>query len=140
MIQNNIFESLFVKKKTPSILCKNFSSDSLNFVHILPMTVSEKVEEFDFSISNNVAGVKISNTMDIMEIISYYRSDTFTLINLELPANSYRIACTKNQNFEEGENCAPTILVEQSLASDVNLFGSDMILFGSDMKLFGSGF
>ena len=70
-------------------------------MHILPVSVSKKVEEFDFSISNNVVGVQKSNTMDIMEIISVYRSDPFTLINLELPVNSYRITCTKNQNFEE---------------------------------------
>ena len=78
--------------------------------------------------------------MDIMEIISDYRSDPFTLINLELPVNSYRIACTKNQNFEEGENCASTISVEHSFGSDMNLFESDMILFGSNLTLFGSGF
>ena len=89
------------------------------------MTVSETVEEFDFSIYNNVAGVYISNTMDIMEIISDYRSDPFTLINLELPINFYRIACTKNQNFE-GENCASTISVEHSFGYDMNPFRSDL--------------
>ena len=36
---------------------QKFSSNSLNFVHSLPVTISEKVEEFDFSISNNVVGV-----------------------------------------------------------------------------------
>ena len=106
---------------------QKFSSDSLNFVHSLLVTVSEKVEEFDFSISNNVVGVYKSNTMDIMEVISDYRSDPFTLINLELPVNSYMIACTKNQNFEEGENCASTISVEHSFGSDMNLL--DMIYF-----------
>ena len=105
---------------------QRFSSDSLNFVHSLPVIVSEKVEEFDFSISNNVSGVQISNIMDIMEIISDYKSDPFTLINLELPVNSYRITCTENQNFEEGENCASTVLVEQSFGSDMNIFGSDL--------------
>ena len=78
------------------------------------MIVSETVEEFEFSIYNDVVGVKISNTIDMLEIISDYKSDPFTLMNLELPVNSYRIACTKNQNFEEGENCASTILVEKS--------------------------
>ena len=68
-----------------------------------------------------------------MEIISYYRSDPFTLINLELPVNSNRITCTENQNFEEGENCASTVLVEQSFGSDMKLFGSDMKPFGSDL-------
>ena len=61
---------------------QKFSSDSLNFVHSLPVIVSEKEEEFDLSISNDVVGVQISNNMDIMEIISYYRSDIFTLINI----------------------------------------------------------
>ena len=85
-------------------------SSILNYVHSLPVIVSEKEEEFGFSISNDVAGVQISNTMYIMEIISNYRSDRFTLINLEIPVNSYKIACTKNHNFEEGENCASIVL------------------------------
>ena len=72
--------------------------------------------------------------------ISYYRSDPFTLINLELLVNSYRIACTKNQNFEEGENCVSTISMEHTLGSNMNLFVYEMILFGYDMILFGSGF
>ena len=54
-------------------------------MHSLPVTISKTVEEFDLSIYNNVTGVNISNTMDIMEIISDYRIDPFTLINLELP-------------------------------------------------------
>ena len=92
--------------------------------------------EFDFS--NDVVGVQISNTMDILEIISYYRSDPFTLINLELPINSYRIGCNKNLNFD-GENYASTISVEHSFGSDMNLFGSDLffdlIIFGSVFKI-----
>ena len=75
--------------------------------------------------------------MDIMEIISYYRSDPFTLINLGLPVNSYRIACTKNQNFEEGENCASTVSVEQSFGSDMNIFGYDLF---SDLIICDSGY
>ena len=42
--------------------------------------------------------------LDILEIISYCRSDTFTLIDLELLVNSYMMAGTNFQNFEEGEN------------------------------------
>ena len=63
---------------------QKFSSDSsiLNFVHSLPVIVSENEEEFDFSISNDVSGVQISNTMDILEIISYFRSDPITFIDL----------------------------------------------------------
>ena len=101
------------------------------------MIVSEYEEEFDFSISNDVFGVQISNTMDILEIISYFRSDPFTLIDIELLVNSYMIACTNTQNFEEGENCASTISVEHTLGYHMKLFGYDIILFGSDMKLFG---
>ena len=55
------------------------------------------------SIYNDVAGVNISNYLDILEIISYFRSDTFTLIYPYLPTNSYMIACTDTQAFEEGE-------------------------------------
>ena len=46
---------------------QKFSSDSsiINYVHSLPMISPGKGEEFDFSISNDVFGVKISNTMDI---------------------------------------------------------------------------
>ena len=98
------------------------------------MIDSEYKDEFDFSISNDVVGVQISNTMDILEIIPDCRSDPFTLIDLELPANSYMIACTNTQNFEEGENCASTILVDHNFGYDMKLFGYDMILFGSNFK------
>ena len=64
-------------------------------------------------------------------------SDPFALIDLELPTNSYMIACTDTHGFEEGENCASTISVEHTLGSDMEFIGYDMILFGSDMILFG---
>ena len=50
---------------------QKFSSDSsiINYVHSLPVIAPGKGEEFDFSISNDVAGVQISNTMDILEIV-----------------------------------------------------------------------
>ena len=74
--------------------------------------------------------------------MSYFRSDPFTLFDLELPSNSYMIACTNTQSFvEEGENCASTILVENleplfhTIGSDMSLFGYDMILFGSSFKV-----
>ena len=110
--------------KTSFHSMQKFSNDSstLNSVHSLPMIVSKKEEEFDFSISNDVAGVQKINTLDILEIISDCRSDPFTLIDLDLPANSYRIACTNTWNFEEGENCASTISVEHTLGSNMNLF------------------
>ena len=50
------------------------------------------------------------------------------------------IACTNIQNFEKGENCASTILVEQTLGSDMNVIGFDMILFRSDLIFLGSEF
>ena len=79
--------------------------------------------------------------MYILEIISYCRSDPFTLIDLDIPVNSYMIACTINtRNFEEGENCASAISMEQTLGYDMNLFGCDMILIGYDLILFFSGF
>ena len=81
--------------------------------------------------------MKISNTTDILEIISGCRTDPNTLIDLEIPTNSYMIACTKNQNFEEGENCASTISAEHNFGYDMKLFGSDLF---SDLIIFGSGF
>ena len=108
---------------------QKFSSDSsiINYVHSLPVISPRKGEKFDFSVSNDVSGVKISNYLDILEIISYFRSDTFTLIDLELPANLYMVACTDIQNFEEGENCASTISVEKTLGSDMKFIGFAMI-------------
>ena len=72
--------------------------------------------------------------LDILEIISYCRSDPFSLIDLELLANSYMIACTNIQNFEEGENYASTISMEHTLGSNMKLFGYDIILFGSSLS------
>ena len=74
---------------------ETFSSDSpLNFVQNLPMIASESEEEFDFSPSNVAAGVEISNSLDIFQKISDFRSDPFSLNDLDLPTSSYRIACT----------------------------------------------
>ena len=91
--------------KTSFHSMQKLSSDSsiINYVHNLPMIALGKGEEFDFSVSNGVDGVHISNYLDILEMISDFRSDPFTLIYLELPTNSYMIACTNTQNFEEGE-------------------------------------
>ena len=55
------------EEKHSSYSLPKFSSNSLNFVHSLPVTVSETVEVFEFSIYNDVAGVHISNTTDILE-------------------------------------------------------------------------
>ena len=64
-----------------------FSSDSsiLNYVQILSVIASENEDEFDFSLSNVVDGVKKSNNLDILKEISYFRSDPFTLFDQELP-------------------------------------------------------
>ena len=81
---------------------QTFSSDSpFNSMQNLPMIASESEEEFGFSPSNVVAGVKICNTSDILEKISDYKSDQFAPHDLDLLANSCRIACTKIHNFEE---------------------------------------
>ena len=49
---------------------QTFSSDSfLNYVQSFPLIASENEEEFDFYPSNVVIGVKISNNLDILEII-----------------------------------------------------------------------
>ena len=80
----------------------------------LPLIASESEEKFDFSPSNVAAGVQISNNLDILEKISDCRSDPFSLLDLYLPANSYRIACTHIQNFEKGENHVSTILVDHT--------------------------
>ena len=47
---------------------QTFTGDfPLNSVQNLPVTASESEEKFDFSPSNVVAGVKICDTLDILE-------------------------------------------------------------------------
>ena len=78
--------------------------------------------------------MQISNNLDVLEEISYFRSDTFTLIEKGILSNSYMIACTKTQSFvEEGENCRSPISVEH-LEPLFQTLGSDMTLFGSNFK------
>ena len=127
---------------------QTFSNDSfiLNSVQNFPVIVSKNEEEFGFSISNVAFGVQKSNNLDVLEEIWDFGSDPFTLFDLELPKNSYMIACTNTQSFvEEGENCASTILVEHldlfhTLGSDMTLLGNDMTLFGSNFKFQGLPF
>ena len=76
----------------------------------------------------------------MLEKISYCKNYRFALLDLDLLSNSYRIACTNIQNFEEGENCASIISVEHTFEYDMKLFVYDMILCGSDMILLGSIF
>ena len=61
-------------------------------------------DKFDSSLSNNVVGVHKSDTLYVLEEISYFRIDPFTLTDLVLPANSYIISCTNTQSFVEEEN------------------------------------
>ena len=51
--------------------------------------------------------VQICKNLDILEEISDYKSDTFAPHDLDLPAQSCRIACTKIQNFEEKDTVHP---------------------------------
>ena len=84
MIHKNKFKFMLLKKISLSILCKKISIDSsiINYVHSLLVIAPGKGEEFEFFESNYVVGVNISNYLDILEIISYSRSDPFTLIDL----------------------------------------------------------
>ena len=121
---------MILKKNTAALPCKHTSDFPLNSVQILLVIASESEEKFDFSPSNVAAGVKICDTLDILEEISDYQSDPFAPHDLVFPANSCRIACTKIQNFEEEESCASTVSVNHLFESDINLIGSDMIFLG----------
>ena len=79
-----------VKKQVPKISFKIFAKD------LMPV------------FSHEFADIIFCKYLYILEITSDFRSDPFTLIDLELPTNSYMIACTDTQGFE-GENCASTI-------------------------------
>ena len=49
---------------------QTFTGDfPLNYVQNFPVIASKSEEEFDFSLSNVAAGVKICNTLDILEEI-----------------------------------------------------------------------
>ena len=112
----------------------------LNSVQNLPVIASESEEKFDISPSNVAASVEICKKLDYLEEILDYKSDTLSPHDLDLPANSCKIACTKIQNFEEEENCASTVSVDHNFGFDMNLIGSDMILFGSYLIFLGSKF
>ena len=84
-------------------------------MQIFLVIASKNAEEFDFSISNVAVDVYKSNALDVLEEISGFRSDPFTLFDLDLPTNSYMIACTNIQNFEERENCASTASMDHTL-------------------------
>ena len=72
--------------------------------------------------------------LHILEIISDFSSDSNTIIDFELAANSYIIACTNIHNFvEKGEDCASTILAGH-FEPLFHTLGSDMTLFVSIFK------
>ena len=120
---------------------QTFTGDfPLNSVQNLPIFASESEEKFDFYSSNVVVCVEICKKLDILDEISDYKSDTFAPNDLDLLANSCRIACIKIQNFEEKDNCASTVSVDHTFGYDMNIIGSDMILFGSNMIFLGSKF
>src|SRR5713226_5498027 len=99
---------------------QTFTGDfPLNSVQNLLVIASESEEKFDFSPSNVAAGVQICKKLDILEEISYYKSDTFAPHDLYLPTKSCRIACTKIQNFEEKDNCASTVSVDHTFGYDM---------------------
>ena len=72
--------------------------------------VKNQVPQFSFEV---VAGdlmsilfyefydIKFYVSLYILEIILYFRIDPFILFYIELPTNSYMIACTNIQNFVE---------------------------------------
>ena len=63
--EEDIRISIFEEKHSLYSLQK-LSSNSLNCVHSLLVTVSETIEEFNLSIYNDVAGVNISSTSYIL--------------------------------------------------------------------------
>ena len=54
-------------------------------MHNLSTIVSKNEEEFDLSLSNVATGVHKNEYWHILERISYFRSDPFTLVDLDLP-------------------------------------------------------
>ena len=110
---------------------QTFTGDfPLNSVQNLLVIASESEEKFDFYPSSVATGVKICNNLNILEEIPDYQSDPFAPHDLDLPANSCKIACTKIQNFEEKDNYASTVSVDHLFGYDMKLIGSYMILFG----------
>ena len=69
---------------------ETFSCDSsiLNYVQSLPMIVSKNEEEFDFSLSNVVAGVQKSNNLDFLQkhnIVGLIHSLSLVYIFQQIP-------------------------------------------------------
>ena len=101
-----------------------------------PSPDATEVHEISDISSSNIAeteeDVRISDIEEkfcctSMQTFTDYHSDPFASHDLDFPANSCRIACTKMQNFEEEESRASTVLVNHLFEYDINLIGSDMI-------------
>ena len=65
----------------------------------LPVIASESEEKFDFYPSNVAAGVKICDTLDILEEILDYQSDPFAPHDLDFRANSSNDCMHQNSEF-----------------------------------------
>ena len=72
-------------------------------VRLINLGVKNQVPQFSFEIvtgdlmlvfSHEFADIIFCEYLDILEEISGISSDKFTLFNIELPTNSYMIACT----------------------------------------------
>ena len=79
---------------------QTFTSDfSLNYVQNLLVIASESEENFDFSPSNVATGVKICDTLDILEEISDYQSDPFAPHDLVFLAKFLQYCMHQNSEF-----------------------------------------
>ena len=72
-----------VKNQVPKISFKISAGDLMSFF------------------SHEFVDIIFCKYLDILEIILDCRSDSNTLIDLELPANSYMIACTNTHNLKK---------------------------------------
>ena len=91
-------------------------------------------EKFDSSLSNHDVGVHKSDVLYVLEEISDFRSDPFTLIDLVLPANSYLIACTNSQIFIEDGGNSPYVISVVHLEPLFLIILFDITLFDSNFK------
>ena len=78
-----------------------------------------------------------SDILDVMEEISYLRSDPFTIKDPILLVNSFLITCTDKHNIvEEGENCAYSIAMVH-LEILFHILGYSLTLFGLKLEFQG---
>ena len=80
----------------------------MRVVVLINFGVKNQVPQFSFEVvADDLMSVLFYEFSDIifygslyiLEIILYFRSDPFILFDIELPTNSYMIACTNIQNF-----------------------------------------